>query len=109
MLGPRETVTRLRGVPVLDPYSGDVTGLEWPDTPIDPLPIEGCLVADGGSLEPLRDARNSVESDFDVIAPTGSDVTAFDRLVIRGLTCQVVGRPFDWAKGMTIQAKITEG
>jgi hypothetical protein len=105
----KETVTRLRGVPVLDPYSGDVTGLEWPEPPVDPLPIEGCLVGDGGSIEPLRDARNSVESDFGVLAPSGADVTAADRLVVRGLTCQVVGRPFDWGKGMTINAKIAEG
>ena len=109
-----ETVTRLRAKPVLDPYSGEPTGLDW--TTPDPFYIPGCGVADGGSLEPLQDARNAVDSDFDVIAPYGVDVLSGDRLVIRGLTCEVSGRPFawrnpftGWAPGTLIRAKIREG
>lgn len=109
-----ETVTRLRGTPTLDPYSGESTGIDWtnPDT----LPIPGCGVGDGGSLEPLREARNSVESDYDILAPYGSDVLAGDRVIVRGLTCDVIGRPFPWRHPMTgwepgtvIRAKIVEG
>lgn len=109
-----ETVTRQRGVPVTDPYSDEVTDLDW-TTPAE-LPIDGCGVADGGSLEPVQDARNAVDSDFDVILPPGSDVTSKDRLVVRGLVCEVAGRPFDWLNpltgwqpGMIAQAKIREG
>ena len=114
MFAHGETITRLRGTPVTDPYSGEATGLDW-GTPGE-LVIEGCGVASGGSMEPLTDARNSVESDFDVIAPIGVDVTAADRLVLRGLPCQVQGRPFDWrspftgwAPGALIRCKIVEG
>lgn len=114
MFAAGETVTRRRGTPVLDPYSQEETGTDW-KTP-DDLEILDCAVADGGSLEPLEDARNAVVSDFDVIAPFGSDVTARDRLVIRGLVCEVVARPFDWRSpftgwqpGTVIKAKIVEG
>lgn len=109
-----ETVTRQRGVAVTDPYSGEATGTSW--TTPDELDIDGCGVADGGSLEPLENARNAVDSDFDVIMPSGSDVLATDRLVVRGLTCEVAGRPFDWSSpltgwqpGMVVRAKIREG
>jgi hypothetical protein len=96
--------TNTDGLPVAD----------W-TTPTE-LEIPLCGVADGGSLEPLQDARNAVESDFDVVAPYGADVTAADRLVIRGLTCTVQGRPFAWRSpftgwepGTVIRAKIVEG
>lgn len=109
-----ETVTRQRSTAVTDPYSDEDTGADW--TSPDTLPIAGCAVATGGTIEPVADARNSVESDFDVLAPFGSDVTAQDRLVIRGLVCEVQGRPFDWHHPMTgwepgtvIKAKIVEG
>lgn len=109
-----ETVTRQRGVAVTDPYSGQATSLDW-TTPLT-LDIDGCGVADGGSLEPVQDARNSVDSDFDVVMPTGSDVLATDRLVVRGLVCEIAGRPFDWTNpfsgwqpGMVVKAKIREG
>jgi hypothetical protein len=109
-----ETVTRQRGVEVTDPYSGEATEIDWSNP--DELEITGCAVADGGSLEPVQDARNEVDSDFDVLAPYGSDVLAGDRLVIRALVCEVQGRPFDWLHPMTgwkpgtvIKAKIREG
>lgn len=109
-----ETVTRQRGTAVTDPYSGAATGISWDSPTL--LVIPNCGVADGGSLEPLQDARNAVESDFDVIAPYGVDVLAGDRIVVRGLVCDVAGRPFawrnpftGWAPGTLIRAKITEG
>lgn len=109
-----ETIVRQRGVATTDPYSNTTTGVDW-TTPTT-LSIPGCAVADGGSLEPLRDARNAVESDFDVILPFGSDVRATDRLVVRGLTCEIKGRPFDWRNpftgwepGMVARCKIVEG
>jgi hypothetical protein len=109
-----ETVTRLRAASAVDPYSGESEPTNWA-TPAS-LDIDFCAVADGGSLEPVEATRNSVESDFDVLAPFGSDVRSDDRLVIRGLTCEVQGRPFDWRHpmtgwepGMVIKAKIVEG
>lgn len=114
MFGAGETVTRQRGTAVTDPYSGEATGIDW-DNP-DELDIDGCAVASGGSLEPLQNARSAVVSDFSVMAPFGSDVLANDRLVVRGLTCEITGRPFDWQSpftgwqpGMVFHAKIVEG
>lgn len=108
-----ETVVRLRAGTTTDPYSQQQVE-DW--TSPAQLAIEGCAVADGGSIEPIQDARDAVISDFDVIAPPGSDVLSVDRLIIRSLTCQVVGRPFDWRSpftgwqpGMVIRAKVVEG
>jgi hypothetical protein len=109
-----ETVTRLRAEAIEDPYSGEDTEPDW-EFPAE-LDIAGCAVAPGGSSEPLLEARNAVDSDFDVFMPAGTDVTAADRLRIRGLVCEVAGRPFDWSSpftgwqpGLVVQAKIREG
>lgn len=114
MFAHGETVTRQRGVPVTDPYSGTTTALDW--TTPDELDIDGCGVALAGSVEPLVNVRNPVDSDFDIFMPTGSDVWPVDRLVVRGLVCEVAGRPFDWTSpftgwqpGLVVQAKIREG
>lgn len=109
-----ETVTRLRATgSTTDPYSNEpVTNWAAPES----LSLPGCAVADGGSVEPVEDARNAVLSDFDVIAPPGSDVLPTDRLIVRGLTCDVIGRPFDWRSpftgwrpGMVVRVKVVEG
>lgn len=109
-----ETVTRLRAATVTDPYSTEATAEDW-DNPTS-LDIDGCAVAVSGSSEPLENARNPVDSDFDVFMPAGTDVTATDRLRVRGLICNVAGRPFawkspytGWAPGLVVQAKIREG
>lgn len=110
-----ETVTRQRGTAVTDPYSEESTDVDWSDP--EELTLQRCAVWPGDSAEPLRDAQpDLVVSDFVVAAAPGVDVIASDRLVIRGLTCQVVGRPFDWRSpftgwqpGTIIQANVTEG
>lgn len=118
MFAHGETVVRLRAPMVFDPYSATDTLAEWDDedNPPSELPLHGVGVADGGSIEPEQDARNSVESDFDVIVAAGTDVLPTDRLRIRGLVCEVQGRPFDWLNpftgwqpGMVVKAKIVEG
>lgn len=77
---------------------------------------EKCLVGSGGSTEPLLDARTPIDSDFDLVFP-GRDpgVTSADRVIVRGLTCDVSGRPFaqrygsgDMA-GTVVKVKIREG
>ena len=86
-----ETVTRLRGVPVTDPYSREATTLDW-TTPTT-LTIPGCAVDDSKTRETHDPNRNAVVTDF-VVWPDGQyDVAAGDRLIIRGLTCEIVGRP----------------
>lgn len=109
-----ETVTRLRGVPVVDPYSQEETNIDWDDP--DETPFPGCAVWDSGTDEPTDAGRQSVVSDFTASMPYDADVTPQDRLIIRGLTCEVVGRPFNWRglysgrpAGRIVKAKIVEG
>lgn len=109
-----ETVTRLRARALVDPYSNEPEDADW-STP-DALDIPGCAVAPGGSAEPTQDARGAVDSDFDLIFKQTPDITASDRVVVRGLTCQVDGRPIQWRSpftgweaGWVVRASVREG
>lgn len=114
MFAHGETVTRLRPQRVTNPYSGAADDYDW--TNPDRVDIPGCGVADGGSTEPVQVARDQLEADFDVIMDAGTDVAAQDRLIVRGLTCEVMGRPFDWrhpatgwTPGMVVRCRIVTG
>lgn len=109
-----ETVTRLRATPKLDPYSDETTGTDWssPET----LEIPRCAVDDSKSRETFDANRNAVVTDFVVWPDAQYDIQSGDRLVIRGLTCSIVGRPSSPvnpftgdAPGMEIHANIWEG
>lgn len=109
-----ETVTRLRGTSVADPYNPDNTEISWDDP--DELEIPGCGFNPGQSSEPVQDARNAVITQPEVYAPAGSDVLAGDRLVVRGDTYDVEGNPADWKSpfsgwraGMVVALKRTDG
>lgn len=109
-----ETVIRLRALLVTDPYSGESTTRDW--SAATELDIDHCGVAAGGSTEPVITAREAVDSDFDVFLPAGVDVTAQDRLRVRGIECEIAGRPFEWSSpftgwtpGVVAQCKIREG
>lgn len=111
-----ETVIIQTAGTVADPYSAQQVP-SWAATPTERT-VPNVLVGDGGSTEPLQDARNSVESDFDLIfQPPVTDVpTRTERVVVRGLTCEVQGRPFLWRwpssgadAGMVVKVKIREG
>ena len=95
-----------------DPYSGE-TVTDW-STPT--ARAESCAVAPGGSTEPNETARSAIDSDFDLIFDHDPGVTAADRIVVRGLTCEVDGHPFTfrspftgWEPGTLVRAKIREG
>ena len=109
-----EPVVRLRGHMVLDPYSEEDVSTSWENP--DRLTIGRCGVYPSSSMEPLADDRNAVVSDFDVYTETTVDVIAGDRVEVRGLLCDVVGRPnfphhpmTGWDPGGVIHAKIVEG
>lgn len=102
-------MTRLRGVPVLDPYSGKQTDLDW-DAPAQ-LPLQTLAPAEPRpSSEPVQDARNAVVSGWTLYLSPGADVTAVDRMDVRGRVYQVLGDPAAWADaGLVVQVGLTEG
>ena len=110
-----ETVVRLRRPIVgVDPYSDHPQLGSWSEA--SEQPIELCAVAPGNSAEPAQDARTAVVTDFAIYAPIGTDVASADRLRVRGLVCEVVGKPAvwvnpytGWAPGIAIGANIVEG
>lgn len=78
--------------------------------------VDHCAVAPGGSLEPLMDGRTPVDSDFDLLFDHDPQATSTNRVIVRGLTCNIVGRPMwwrspfsGWDAGWVVQAKIREG
>ena len=114
MFGFGETVTRIRPVPVLDPYSGEVTGSTWTNAP--ELPIIGVAVEPRPSSEPVQDARNATVSAFTLYLPPDSDITPADRVIVRGVVYDVDGDTADWVNpftganpGMVIQTKRVSG
>lgn len=109
-----ETITRLRATPLVDPYSEESTGKDWnnPDT----LEVPHCAVDDSKTRETNDADRNAVVTDFVIWPDAHYDIQAGDRLVVRGLTCEVVGRPSTpinpftgHAPGMEIAVNIWEG
>lgn len=108
-----EMVTIQTAGSITDPYSQESTSDWSAPTSID---VYNVAVADGGSAEPTDDARNAVDSDFDLFFPPTETVTPQNRVIVRGLVCDVVGRPFlwrnpftGWTPGLVVKAKIREG
>lgn len=108
-----EQVTVQSPTEVSDRYSAG-TVLDWSTPTTRTL---DCLVASGGTAEPTEAAREAVDSDFDLIfLAADPGIAPRDRVVVRGLTCEVVGRPFLWrlpasgdAAGTVVRASIREG
>lgn len=108
-----ETVAVLTAGTVTDPYSGD-DAEDWDAATS--RDVVGVAVADGGSTEPLQDARNALEADYDLFFPPTDPIVRTDRVVVRGDTCQVVGKPFlwrhpgtGWTPGIVVRVKMSEG
>lgn len=106
---------------VTDPYSDETVsawtlpeGASWTAVPSER--VESCAVAPGGSTEPTLVARNAIDSDFDLIFDHDPGVSPADRVVVRGLECEVDGRPFvfrspftGWEPGTLVRATVREG
>lgn len=108
-----EAVTIQSPGTVTDPYSGE-SSEDWGSAT--QRAVDGIGVADGGSAEPLQDARNALEADYDLFFPPTETVTRADRVIVRGDQCQVVGKPFlwrhpmtGWTPGLVVQVKLSEG
>lgn len=113
-----ETVTRLRRFEEVDPYSQEVEYASWEDESNPPyeLDIDGWGVAQLGSLEPNDLARDAVVTDYTLFRTERADVLAGDRVIVRGETCDVIGRPAwwhhpmtGWDAGFVVRANLVEG
>lgn len=103
-----ETVVRLRAGAVADPYSNETTE-DW-SAPVELSITTLVPVEPRPSSEPVQDARNSVTSGFTLYLPEGSDVTAKDRMRVRGEVYQVLGDPARWlGAGLVVQVGRTKG
>lgn len=107
-----EAVTVLTAGTVTDPYSGEASTTWATYTERD----ESCAVAPGGSTEPTIVDRDAIDSTFDLIFDHDPGITAAERVVVRGLTCEVDGHPFSyvspftgWAPGTVVRVKVREG
>lgn len=67
----------------------------WADTP-----VPGCVVWPTGSTEQIQGQDQTSES-LTLLAPFGTDVTAYERARIRGLVYEVNGIPSVWASPFT--------
>lgn len=104
-----ETVTRLRAATILDPYSNEPVDLDWDDVtetdlttlaPAEPRPSD----------EPVESLRNAVVSGFTLYFAEGTDVTAQDRMRVRGDEYHVLGDPAAWmGAGIVVQVGRKEG
>lgn len=100
MFAHGETVVVLRGDTVDDPYSNEpATGLSW-DSPAE-TPVAGCAVAPRYANEGLDPFRPGVIVGLAVYMPAGTDVTARDRLRVRGEVYEVDGEPALWRNPFT--------
>lgn len=110
-----ETVIVRRGRAVVDPYSGEVERIDF-DDPID-TPYEGCAVGPRVTSEPAIPGETPVLTEGTVFSPhVDMDVTARDRLVIRGREWDIEGEPFlwrsplsGWTPGLQINVTRREG
>lgn len=104
-----ETVTRLRGTAVEDPYSGEMTGVDW-STPAELALTTLAPAEPRPSGEPVQNARNAVTSGWTLYLREGADVLAGDRMLVRGGTYEVEGDPAAWlGGGLVVQTERVEG
>ena len=67
----------------------------WSETP-----VAGCVVWPTGSTEQVQ-GQDQTSERLTVLAPYGTDVTAYERAQVRGLTHEVKGVPSQWASPFT--------
>ena len=89
-----ETVTFLRRTAGPRDSHGNTTWT-WAETD-----VPGCVVWPTGSTEELQ-AQDQTSERLTVLAPYGTDVTAYARAKVRGLTYEVKGVPSQWASPFT--------
>lgn len=103
-----EVVTRLRAGSVVDPYSNEPSESWTTPTELDITTI--APAEPRPTSEPVQEARNSVTSGFTLYLPIEADVTARDRMRVRGRVYDVLGDPAVWlSAGLVVQVGATAG
>ena len=88
-----DTLTVQRAGTTVDPYSRQAVPGDWSNPATHDIP--GCDAQPGASAEYLI-GRDFSEVAFTVYAPSGSDVTEYDRALFRGVVYDVDGMPEVW-------------
>jgi hypothetical protein len=93
---PREQVTILRrgASPGSDPYGVPLPGTQTSET------VDALAVAPRSSGEYNR-FQATVTVGLSVYLPAGTNVDPKDRMIVRGVTYEVVGEPADWRNPFT--------
>jgi len=87
-----ETVTRLRAGRVEDRYGN--LAKDWSEA--DSVEIGGCLFAPASDREDTGAGREGTVVTPVLYCPPGADISATDRVVVRGVTYEADGGPSDW-------------
>lgn len=110
-----ETVTVIHPGETTDGYGNDKPS--WADDDVTRVAVEHCGVAPGDPRpEAFTPGRSPVEIAWTIYMPTGTAVSAADRLEIRGEIHEVDGHPDDWRDalsswrpGIVVRAKRVTG
>lgn len=109
-----ETVTIQTAGPRYDKYADETVYDDW-ENPAS-VDVLGVGIEPRPSSEPVEAARNAVVSGYTLYLPTGTTVTAQNRIVVRGGTYNALGDPAvwmspftGWAPGIVVQVGRTEG
>jgi hypothetical protein len=89
-----DTITVQRAGTTIDPYSQMATPNDWTN-PIQTV-VTGCDVQPGASTEYLI-GRDYSEVAYTVFAPSGTDVTEYDRVSYLGTVYDVDAKPEVWS------------
>lgn len=95
-----ETVGVIRPTTSTDRYND--TTLTYGTTPTHE--VAGCAFDPGGSTE-INDGRTAVTTTPTLYLPPGADITATDRVVVRGDTYETTGKPAVWVSPFDGQTK----
>lgn len=89
-----DTITVQRAGTTTDPYSLETVPGDWSNPTT--WDVTGCDVQPGASMEYLI-GRDYSEVAYTVFAPSGTDVTEYDRISYLGTVYDVDGKPEVWS------------
>lgn len=108
-----EEVQVIRAGMYLDPYSQE-EATDW-QNPTETT-YSNVAVGHGPSSESYLVSRNPLEIALTVYMPYDADVTAADKMRVRGITYDVAGQPFAWQSpfsgtqmGKVVDLKVVQG